>query len=99
MLLAQNTEILTAMAGILSETSGTGRLRPSGMQENDRNPHLFFRIEYFVPPGGQKGAGMIGRRGKWLLFLYVLFLVVLFLMCSTDLGRQILITVPSSGSD
>ena len=28
---------------------------------------------------------MIGRRGKWLLFLYVLFLVVLFLMCSTDL--------------
>lgn len=28
---------------------------------------------------------MIGRRGKWLLLLYVLFLAVLFLMCSTDL--------------
>ncbi len=28
---------------------------------------------------------MIGRRGKWLIFLYMVFLAVLFLMCSTDL--------------
>ena len=28
---------------------------------------------------------MIGRHGKFLIFLYVVFLVVLFLMCSTDL--------------
>lgn len=28
---------------------------------------------------------MIGKRGKWLVILYAAFLVVLFLMCSTDL--------------
>lgn len=28
---------------------------------------------------------MIGKGGKWLIFLYVAFLVLLFLMCSTDL--------------
>lgn len=28
---------------------------------------------------------MIGRHGKWLIFLYIGFLVILFLMCSTDL--------------
>ena len=28
---------------------------------------------------------MIGRHGKVLIFLYIVFLVVLFLMCSTDL--------------
>lgn len=28
---------------------------------------------------------MIGRHGKTLIFLYIMFLVVLFLMCSTDL--------------
>lgn len=28
---------------------------------------------------------MIGKGGKWLIFLYVMFLVLLFLMCSTDL--------------
>lgn len=28
---------------------------------------------------------MIGKGGKWLLFLYVVLLTVLFLMCSTDL--------------
>ena len=28
---------------------------------------------------------MIGRHGKLLIFLYIIFLVVLFLMCSTDL--------------
>lgn len=28
---------------------------------------------------------MIGRRGKVLIFLYVVFLAILFLMCSTDL--------------
>lgn len=28
---------------------------------------------------------MIGKGGKWLFFLYVMFLVLLFLMCSTDL--------------
>lgn len=28
---------------------------------------------------------MIGRRGKWMIILYMAFLTVLFLMCSTDL--------------
>ena len=28
---------------------------------------------------------MIGKRGGLLVFLYMIFLVVLFLMCSTDL--------------
>ena len=28
---------------------------------------------------------MIGKGGRWLVFLYVAFLTVLFLMCSTDL--------------
>lgn len=28
---------------------------------------------------------MIGKGGKWLLFLYMVFLALLFLMCSTDL--------------
>ena len=28
---------------------------------------------------------MIGKRGKWMIVLYMIFLLVLFLMCSTDL--------------